>query len=419
MIRIRPFRAWRPVPDKAHLVASRNYVSYTDGQIREKLAGNPFTFLHIIHPDQGPGPDAGGPPAAPAAADRRTRRFHQVRGKWNEFVGEGWFIRDEAPCFYLYEQSRKGLLSRGIIGLVNVADYRGGRIKVHEHTLQDREELFKDYLNVTGINAEPVLLAAPGTHVLDTDVERMHGVAPTYDFSTTDRVRHRLWAVGGAKEVAAIAKHVADAGALYIADGHHRLASSARLAEAAGAFADAPKAWCMAFIVPQEHLHIHNFDRAITTLGGMDTDDLLEALADVGPLRSLEAAPPTHPPHGSVCVCTRKGWYELKLPDPPATADAADRLDASMLGDAVLRPVLGIRDLRGDPHVKFVPGTQGVEELERMVRSGEAKVAFHLRPVSFAELKAVADEGRSMPPKSTWIEPKLRSGMVVYSLEES
>ncbi len=412
MIRIRPFRAWRPSPDKAHLVASRSFLTYTDRQIQEKLAGNPYSFLHIIHPEHSPGAQAPDP-----QRDRRLR-FADVRRKWNEFVSEGWFVRDEAPCYYLYEQSRKGLLSRGIIGAVSVGDYRGGRVKVHEHTLQSREELFKEYLDVTGINAEPVLLAAPGTHVLDTDVERMHAVRPTYDFSTTDMTRHRLWAVSDPAAVNAITDHIAGAGMLYIADGHHRLASSARLAESTGAFADDPRAWCLAFIVPQEHLHIHNFDRAITRLGGMDTEDLLEALARVGALTALPKAPTTQPSHGTVAVCTRKGWYQLGLPAPAPNADASDRLDASVLSDAVLRPVLGIQDLRTDPHVRFVPGTQGVGALERMVREGEAKVAFHLRPVSFSELQAVADSGGCMPPKSTWIEPKLRSGLTVYSLDD-
>ena len=413
MIRFRPFRGWRPVPHLAHLVGSRSFLSYTDEQIRSKLAGNPFTFLHVVHPEHSPGAKA-----AAKQEKSRTERFKDVRHMWNAFVAEGWFVRDEKPCFYLYEQSRPGLLSRGIIGVVSVGDYRGGRVKVHEHTLASREELFKENLDVTGINAEPVLLAAPGTHELDTDVEAMHQVPPTYDFSTTDRIRHRLWAVSAPKDVATIAKHVASAGVLYIADGHHRLASSARLAEATGAYADAPKAWCLAFIVPQEHLHIHNFDRALTSLGGIDTDELIEALGGIGPLKPLAAAPDRHPAHGHVCVCTRKGWFDLELPPAPANASPADRLDASVLSDAVLKPVLGVQDLRTDPHVRFVPGTAGVGELERMVRSGEAKVAFHLCPVSFAELQAVADSGGCMPPKSTWIEPKLRSGLTVYGLED-
>ena len=406
MIRVRPFRAWRPTPDKAHLVASRSYLSYSEEKLREKLDGNPFSFLHVIHPDHGRNEHLS-----------RQQRFANVRRKWDEFVREGWCVRDTDPSYYVYEQSRGGVSSRGIIAAVSVGDYRGGRIKVHEHTLQHREELFKDYLHITGVNAEPVLLAAPGAQGLDVALEGVRHQRPCYDFCTTDMTRHRLWAVSDPRTVEDVRRHFEDIDALYIADGHHRLASSARLAEFTGAFADHPRAWCMAFIVPQEHLHIRNFDRAITSLGGIDTEEFLEALRSIGPLEALQGAPILPPDHGTVAICTRQGWYSLQLPEA-SSADASSRLDASILSERVLGPVLGIHDLRTDPHVKFIPGTAGPQDLERMVQGGEAAVAFHLRPVSFEELKAVADSGGCMPPKSTWIEPKLRSGLTVYPLED-
>ncbi|HEY0978168.1 MAG TPA: DUF1015 domain-containing protein [Flavobacteriales bacterium] len=407
MIRLRPFRAWRPTPDKAHLVGSRSYVSYTDDQLRDKLDGNPYSYLHIIHPDHGND-----------AHLSRQERFARVRRKFDEFVGEGWLKRDEIPCIYVYEQSKVGSLSRGIIAGIHVGDYRAGRVKVHEHTLQAREELFKEYLDITGVNAEPVLLAAPGSHELDTLISAVVLDRPHFDFTTTDKVRHRLWCVPEGNFTERMQAHFAAIDAVYIADGHHRFASSARLAEARGAFAEHPKAWCLAFIVPEEHLHIHNFDRAVTSLGGMDTDELLKALSEVGTLKPSPHAPTAFPDPGQVHVCTRQGWFNLTLPIPGDQASPADRLDASVLSDAVLAPVLGIQDLRTDPHVKFIPGIQGVKTLERMVREGEAAVAFHLRPVSFDELKAVADSGGCMPPKSTYIEPKLRSGLTVYPLED-
>jgi len=156
----------------------------------------------------------------------------------------------------------------------------------------------------------------------------------------------------------------------------------------------------------------------VTSLGGMDTPEFLNALEKVGSLTELGNAPTVSPDQGVVNVCTRQGWYALQLPRPNAKATAAERLDALILSERVLDPVLGIHDLRTDPHVKFIPGTSGVNELERMVRDGEAAAAFNLRPVSFDELKAVADTGGCMPPKSTYIEPKLRSGLTVYSLED-
>lgn len=407
MARIRPFRAWRPVPDKVHLIASRSYLSYSEEKMREKLAGNPFSFLHVIHPDHGA-----------QAHPTREQRFAAVRRKWNEFVGEGWFVRDERPCIYLYEQSRNGTISRGIIAAVHVGDYREGRIKVHEHTLQHREELFKDYLNATGINAEPVLLATPEEAGLEPVLNTACSAAPAYDFSTTDRVRHRVWAVHDTRTLDALVERFTHIDALYIADGHHRMASSARLADSCSATANGPKAWCLAFIVPRQHLHIHNFDRAVTSLGGMAANGFLDALRRVGSLTRVEPAMMGVPSHGMVHVHTPEGWFSLLLPMPDADDEPAARLDASLLSKHVLGPILGIHDLRTDPHIRFIPGTLGVGELERMVSSGEAAAAFHLRPVGFEELKAVADSGGCMPPKSTYIEPKLRSGLTVYSLED-
>ncbi|HQV75397.1 MAG: DUF1015 domain-containing protein [Flavobacteriales bacterium] len=407
MINLRPFRAWRPAPDKAHLVASRSYVAYSDEQLREKLAGNPFTFLHVIHPEHG-------------NTTKRTRfeRFASVKRKWDQFLDNGWYQREEQPCFYLYEQSNDRFRSRGVIGAVAVDDYLQGKIKVHEHTLEKREGLFKDYLESTGINAEPVLLAIPGTNELEGLLSEFWNARPDLDFSTTDMVRHKLWAVHEPAVMAKVTERFSRVDALYIADGHHRMASSARLPDPASANADDPKKWCLAFIVPQDQLHIHNFDRAVTSLAGMDTQEFLRAVAAVGKLKAMDQAPSVPPPAGTVYMCTRQGWYALELPPAPVDADSSERLDASILSNTVLGPVLGIHDLRTDPHVKFVPGDKGTKEIARMVADGDAAVAFNLRPVSFAELQSVADPGGCMPPKSTYIEPKLRSGLTVYSLED-
>ena len=407
MIELRPFRAWRPTTDKAHLVASRSYVAYSDEQLREKLAGNPFTFLHVIHPEHG-------------STAKRTRfeRFASVKRKWDQFLNNGWYEREEHPCFYLYEQSDKRFRSRGVIGAVAVANYHQGKIKVHEHTLQKREGLFKDYLESTGINAEPVLLAIPGANELEGLLSEFWNTRPDLDFSTTDMVRHKLWAVHDPKVLAKITERFSRVDSLYIADGHHRMASSARLPDPFSTDPDDPKKWCLAFIVPQDQLHIHNFDRAVTSLAGMDTHEFLRAVAAVGNVKAMEHPPTSAPPSGTVHMCTRLGWYALELPPAPANASSSEKLDASILSNTILGPVLGINDLRTDPHVKFVPGDKGITEISRMVAEGDAAVAFNLRPVSFSELQAVSDMGGCMPPKSTYIEPKLRSGLTVYSLED-
>jgi len=406
MIQVRPFRAWRPAPHTAHLVGSRSFLTYTTEQLREKLAGNPYSFLHIVYADH----------------DRhgltRAEHFDGVRRKFNEFTERGILQREERPAFYLYEQSCAAFTSRGIIGAVSVTDYLEGRVKKHELTLTAREELFKDYLDHTGINAEPVLLAVPHAPGFEAELDAIAAQPVLYDFSTTDQVRHRFWKVDAPGQVMAMQERFARMDALYIADGHHRCASSARLAETSGAQGDDPKAWFLAFMVPQPELHIFNFDRTVKGLNDLSEADLLEELRQVGTLSPLLDGP-SEPVKGTVQVRTRSGWHTLTLPNTTGSTSPVDALDATRLSTHVLGPVLGIGDLRTDPRIHFVPGTHTIAELEQTVLEGKADVAFHLRAVHFDELTEVADSGGCMPPKTTWIEPKLRSGLTIYSLEDN
>jgi uncharacterized protein (DUF1015 family) len=323
--------------------------------------------------------------------------------------------RDSEPHIYLYEQNAHGNTSRGIIAGVSMQDYREGRIKVHEQTLTARETLFTEYLGATGINAEPVLLTTPEGVAWEAVLDPLLNTRPAMDFTTADRVRHRLWPITDLRMREQLQKAFATIPALYIADGHHRMASSARLADVSGASDVDPQAWCLAFIVPRSHLFIYNFDRAITSLNEMTSTAFLAALGKVGRVERISA--PWSAP-GVVAVRTVSGWHALYLPKPEPGRGPAERLDAARLSELVLGPILGIHDLRTDQRARFIPGTQGTTELDRMVEAGEAAVAFHLHPVTFSELKAVADTGGTMPPKSTWIEPKLRSGLFVYSLED-
>ena len=403
MISLRPFRAWRPVADKAAQVGSRSYVSYSPEDLLQRLTGNPYTFLHVLRPDD-----------EMTVRLPRVERFRLVRQAFFDFCQRGIMFRDDQPCIYFYEQSIHGNVSRGIICGVSVADYRAGRIKVHEQTLTARENLFAEYLDATGINAEPVLLATPEGAAWEALLDPLLNTKATYDFRTNDQVRHRLWPVADELIRQRLQKAFAMIPALYIADGHHRLSSSARLAESKGKADVDPTAWCLAYIVPRQHLYIFNFDRAVSDLGNMDEAAFLRALQTVGELRKEEAP---WAAHGVIGVRTASGWHTLHLPassDRPVT----EQLDAARLSELILGPVLGILDLRTDGRVNFVPGTMGTAELDRQVETGEAAVAFHLHPVSFAELRAVADAGGTMPPKSTYIEPKLRSGMIVYALED-
>ncbi|WKZ67427.1 MAG: DUF1015 domain-containing protein [Flavobacteriales bacterium] len=405
MIEIRPFRAWRPVPEQAHRVCSRSYVTYAPDELEQRLQANPFSFLHVIRPDD-----------AVTRALPRTERFHRVRMAFKAFCDRGVMVREERPALYLYEQEARGNTSRGLICGVSTRAYRDGRIKVHEQTLTARENLFAEYLGATGINAEPVLLASPDGTAWEALLDPVLATRPAYSFRTNDQVSHRLWPLTDEQLRRRLQKAFAGIPALYIADGHHRLASSTRLSEERGCTDADPADWCLAYIVPRKQLYIYNFDRAVGDLGGHDEAAFLHALSRAG---RLERVSGPFAAHGVIGVRTVGGWHALHLPPADPTLPTADRLDAARLSACVLGPVLGITDLRTDQRVRFTPGTMGTAELDRMVRTGEAAAAFHLYPVSFEELKAVADEGGTMPPKSTYIEPKLRSGMLVYSLEEA
>jgi uncharacterized protein (DUF1015 family) len=404
MIHVRPFRAWRPAPHTAALVGSRSFLNYSPEQLREKLAGNPYSFLHIIHADH----DRAGIP--------RTEHFDAVRRKFLEFVDKGYLVREAARAFYLYEQSCGRFISRGLIGAVDLADYRQGRVKVHEQTLTAREELFKEYLDHTGINAEPVLLAVPGAAAFAEEMDRITLRPTLFDFCTTDQVRHRFWKVDHPDDLGRFAAHFNTLEAVYIADGHHRCASSARLAESSHAAPGSPKSAFLAYLVPESQLHIYNYDRVVKGLNGHTEAGFLEALAKLGPLRPLPNGPDI-PAKGVVQCLVQQSWYAFKLPAPMGNTPVK-QLDAAVLSQSVLDPLLGIADLRTDHRVRFVPGMQGTRELERLVQTGHADVAFHLHAVNFNELCAVADQHECMPPKSTWIEPKLRSGLTIYSLDD-
>lgn len=404
MIELRPFRAWRPVPEKAHLVGSRSYVSYSEEDLAQRLKGNPHSFLHVVRPDD-----------ASTEQLPRAERFHRVRVAFKAFCDAGTMMRESAPALYLYEQEAHGNTSRGIICGVNTRAYRDGRIKVHEQTLTARENLFAEYLASTGINAEPVLLATPDGPAWEALLDPLLNTRPSYAFRTNDLVSHRLWPITDERMRVQLQRAFAAIPALYIADGHHRLASSARLAESSACTDVDAASWCLAFIVPRKQLYIYNFDRVVSDLGTMDERRFLEALASVGRLERT-AAP--FAAQGVIGVRTASGWHALHLPEADPLRSSADKLDAARLSELVLGPLLGIHDLRTDRRIRFVPGTMGTAELDRLVSSGDSATAFHLYPVSFAQLQSVADDGGTMPPKSTWIEPKLRSGMVVYSLED-
>ena len=403
---VKPFKAVRPTADKAHLVASRSYVSYTKPQLRSKLHENPYSFLHIIHPDLGS--------HKLHKADTLEKRFELVKSKYKEFIDEEILVREEEACFYIYRQIKNGHPFTGLIAAVAVEDYNNGKIKIHEQTLSKREDTFTKYLDITDINAEPVLLMSERSTGLENIYAKYLDQRPTYDFTTTNRDRHQLWIINAKEDIQKIEEIYAQIDALYIADGHHRSASSAKLCEIRAQDASNPTGkepwnYFLAYILDENTVRIYEFNRLVKDLNGLEVSAFLKALEKDF---YVNEAPENFKPSqkGEFSLYIHKQWFALNLKVHQET------LDAQVLSDLVLNPILGIKDLRKDKRVSFLDGPKGMEGMKQLIDKKQFIAGFGLYPVAIEELKHIADINGTMPPKSTWVEPKLRSGLIVYEL---
>lgn len=409
--KIRPFKAIRPVRDKVHLVASRPYYTYTKQILTAILIENPYTFMHIINPEF---------KRSNKTKPNTIERFEKVREKFEEFRDKGIFIREELPSYYLYRQTIGEHVFIGLIAGASVQDYIEGRIKVHEQTITSREETFKMYLDICGFNAEPVLL----THKEDDSIMSIYQdimkARPEYEYSTSDQVKHEVWVVDDEKEIALLTGKFDELGDMYVADGHHRSASSVLLGkhraetnpnhtgqEEYNSF--------LVYMIPENLLKIYDFNRLVHSLNGKSEEELMELVAQHFTInKARKDFRPTQKHEFSMYL--NKKWYRLNLIDNPHSDNPKDHLDPEILSRRILDPIFNIRDLKTDPNISFLSGKAGMSGLRRKVDRGEAKIAFGLFPVSVQELMHIADTGNTMPPKSTYIEPKLRSGLTIYEI---
>ena len=408
MITVKPFQAIRPTRDKAYLLASRSYVSYSERRLFHKLNNNPFTFLHVINPDYHQEVKLDG-----------TEKYKAVREKFEEFNHLGYFTQDDKPSFYIYQQQAENHVFTGIIGAVAVDDYNEGRVKVHEHTLTHREEMFVNYLHETGFNAEPVLLMHKPLSKISQVKSKYMDERAEYEFTSTDKVLHLLWPISDEEDIKAVGESFAQLNEVYIADGHHRCASSAGLAARVNGGNDHPSQYFMAFLMPETTMKIHSFNRLVRDLNGMNPSEFIHKLEEhfyVRP-KTDELYDPWDLHEMSMYL---KGyWYSLFVkPGLYNPEDAVDSLDCQILSKQLLDPILGITDLKTDKRIDFLPGNTRASGIKEAVDSGAYAVGFGMHAVTAEQLKHVADEGKFMPPKSTYIEPKLRSGLTIYSLEK-
>lgn len=405
-MRFHPFRALRPVREHAAEVAAVPYDVVTRDEAAALAEGRPRSFLHVGRSDIDFPPDT----------DPHDPRVYQAaRDALERLVREGTLIRDPEPAVYVYRQVMDGRAQTGVVGCAHVEDYEHDVIRKHEKTRKDKEDDRTRHVLTLDANAEPVFLAYRRHQDTAALTERAMREPALYDFTAPDGVRHTVWRVADTTPWVELFAGVPVA---YVADGHHRSASAWRAGLERrrgnpGHRGDEEYNWFLTVLFPSDELRILPYHRLVKDLNGLSREAVVERLRQIGPLAEGDPLPSRA---GRIGIYLGGRWYRLELPPAPAGGDPVAALDASRLHEVVLAPVLGIGDPRTDQRLDFVGGIHGPVELARRVDAGAAAAAFSVHPPTMDQLLAVADAGGIMPPKSTWFEPKLRSGLLVHEL---
>jgi len=412
MARVKPFRGIHPRPDIASKAVSRPYDSYSKKEIKEILGSNEDSFLNVIRPDVLMGRKY---------APNSQKLFAQSRWVYNQLYNKGVFQQDDKPSFYVYTQHIGRASFTGIMGCASVEDYDSGVIRIHEQTIASREKILKEYLAVCDINAEPVCFTYPRSGSLELLTEIVKQNSPMIEFEDDEGKKHQLWRVDETKWTAKFSEKLGLLNHIYVADGHHRSASSVLLAhekwtEAGRITGDEPWNYFLGIFFPDDQLKIYEFNRVVKNLGDKGVSEFLQELSEDFEVHFKEQVPIKPDQQGHFGMCLGGFWYKLVYRHQ-RSSEVVAALDVSILSDKILAPLLGIRDLRNDDRISFIPGSKGPQELERLVNTGKYDVAFSLFPVSGKEFYAISDEGKTMPPKSTYVVPKLLSGLLIYSLK--
>lgn len=407
MVRIIPFRGVIPSKDKVRRFVSRPYDKYSMREVEAIVKDNPESFLNIIKPGLREGIKTN--PEIPAD-------LKKSRDQYLGFLQEGLLRKADSECFYLYRQQKPDFTYMGIVAAIPASAYNDGTIRIHEQTLARREEKLKEYLKVVGINAEPVLFTYPHKQPIDDLMEEISRELPYAEFEFEGKT-HSFWVIDNPEYLSRIQKHFSEIQHMYVADGHHRSASSVLLSEEMGGDGNAPWNNFLGIFFPDHNLQLLAFHRLVKDTGGLSCDEIVKQLEksfDIEPV-DAEVIEPTAMHEFSMYTAGR--WCKLKFKNPNRE-DSFMLLDADLLSRYVLNPVFGIGDIRNDSRIDFVSGLEGPEKLKELVDSGKHEVAFGLYPVSFRQFFAYSDQGMTMPPKSTWFEPKLLNGLVIYDIFE-
>jgi len=415
MTLVKPFRGLRPAAGIAHLVSSRPYDVLNSAEARAETGDNVRSFYHIIRPEIN----------FPEGTDEHDPRVYpEARRQLERFIAEGWLVQDERECYYLYAQTMNGHTQYGIVLAAHVDDYNSGRIKKHELTRRDKEDDRMRHLTATNAHIGSAFLAYRHNDTLQALIERIAEQEPLYDFvADVDGFRHTLWLIDAPTDIETITREFGAMDALYIADGHHRSAAAARVgtarAEANPEHTGREEYnYYLAVCFPAEQLTILDYNRVVRDLNGLTPDELLGRLEEDFEVRD-RGTENFRPERAHLFALYLGGrWYSLDA--RPGTFDPEDPigvLDVDISSRLILDKQLGITDLRSSKRVDFVGGLRGLDELRRRVDSGEMQAALALYPVTMEQVMRIADTGNIMPPKATWFEPKLRTGMVIHDME--
>ena len=411
MALVKPFKAIRPTKDKVAFVASRSYQEYSRKELNAVLAFNPFSFLHIINPGYKYSKKVSG-----------KERYKLVHSRYLEFLEDNVLLKDSQNSFYLYQIEKDDFACCGLFCATSISDYQNDVIKKHEDTLQRREQLFANYLKTVEFNAEPVLMTYEDNSTVSGIIGNVKKKLPEYDFTTRDKVSHRLWVISDKETIKQLKAQFEKTEALYIADGHHRSASSNLFAEYAKSAnpkhtGQEPYNYFMSYLIPESEIKIYGFNRKIKDLNGLGKEEFLIQLDEFYRIenRGSKLYKPSKKHHFSMYLDGEFYSLYLRKKVYPFT-DPLSELDTQILFKTILEPILGIRDLRKDKRIAYGYGKHNVVEMKEEIDKGKFKVGFNMVPITMDEIKAIADAGLVMPPKSTYIEPKLRSGIAIYEL---
>ena len=414
MAKVKPFRGVRPPKEYVEKVASKPYDVLSSEEARAEAGDNEMSLYHIIKPEID---------FEPGTGEHESKVYDKAVENFKKFQEKGWLVQDPQDCYYIYAQTMDGRTQYGFVVGASVEDYLTGRIKKHELTRREKEADRMHHIEINNANIEPVFLAFPDNNILEDIIDRTAQTTPEYDFVSEDGIGHTLWVIKDKETIDTITKEFGEIPYLYIADGHHRTAAAAHVGEEK-AKADPNHNgteeynYLLAVCFPQSHLKVMDYNRVVVDLNGNTEEQFLEKLNDkfIVEEKGTEIYAPAKLHNFSLYLGGK--WYSLTAKE--GTYDDNDPigvLDVTISSDYILRDILGITDLRTDKRIDFVGGIRGLGELKRRVDSGEMKMALALYPVTMKQIIDIADSGKIMPPKATWFEPKLRSGLIIHKLD--